>query len=46
MKEALYQRKVFSSPLMRKPLIPLSQEEKDSVAEAIKLGGVKTVDLV
>lgn len=46
MKEALYQRKVFSSPLMRKPLIPLSQEEKDSVSHAIQLGNVKEVNLV
>lgn len=46
MKEALYQRKVFSNPVMRPPLIALSQEEKDSVTEAIKLGGVKPVNLV
>lgn len=46
MKEALYQRKIFSSPLMRPPLMPLSQEEKDSVTEAIKLGGVEKINLV
>ena len=46
MKEVIYQRKIFSSPLMRKPIVPLSQEEKDGVTEAIKLGGVKPVNLV
>lgn len=46
MKEAIYQRRIFSLPLMRPPLLPLSQEEKDSVTEAIKLGGVDKVNLV
>lgn len=46
MKEALYQRKVFSSPLMRLPLLPLSQEEKDIVTWALEHGEVKPVNLV
>jgi len=46
MKEVLYQRRIFSLPLMRLPLLPLSQEEKDGVTDAIKMGGVAKVNLV
>jgi len=45
MKEVLYQRGIFSSALMRPPLLPLSQEEKDGVTAAIKLGKVGKIDL-
>ncbi|HHW02494.1 MAG TPA: dihydrodipicolinate synthase family protein [Thermoanaerobacterales bacterium] len=41
MKEALYQRGIFSSPLMREPVLPLSEEEKVKVAEALKKAGLK-----
>lgn len=40
MKEALYQRKIFSSPLMREPVMPLEQEEKDKVTIALKQAGL------
>jgi len=46
MKEVLYQRGVFGSALMRPPLMPLSQEEKDSVTDAIRMGHVEKVNLV
>lgn len=46
MKEVLYQRKVFSSPLMRLPVLPLNQAEKDTVTWALKHGDVKPVNLV
>jgi len=46
MKEVLYQRGIFSSALMRPPLLPLSQEEKDGVTDAIKMGKVAKVNLV
>ena len=39
MKEVLYQRKVFSSSLMRLPVLPLNQAEKDVVTWALKHGG-------
>jgi len=45
MKEVLYQRGIFSSALMRPPLLPLSQEEKDGVTAAIKMGKVGKIDL-
>ena len=35
MKEALAQRGIFSSSLMREPVLPLSSEEKESVARAL-----------
>jgi 4-hydroxy-tetrahydrodipicolinate synthase len=41
----LYQRGIFSSALMRPPLLPLSQEEKDGVTAAIKMGKVGKIDL-
>jgi 4-hydroxy-tetrahydrodipicolinate synthase len=46
MKEVMYQRGIFSSALMRPPILPLTQEEKDGVTDAIKLGGVARVNLV
>lgn len=46
MKEVMYQRGIFSSALMRPPILPLLQEEKDSVTAAIKLGNVAKVNLV
>lgn len=46
MKEFLVQRKVFSLPLMRPPLIPLNQEEKDKVTKALADSGVPKVNLV
>jgi len=46
MKEVIYQRGIFHCALMRPPLMPLSQEEKDGVTEAIKLGHVGRIDLV
>ena len=46
MKEFLYQRKVFTRPLMRPPLVPLDQEEKDKCAKALVDCGVELVNLV
>ncbi|HYH01702.1 MAG TPA: dihydrodipicolinate synthase family protein [Bacillota bacterium] len=46
MKEFLYQRKVFTRPLMRPPLLPLDQEEIDKVTKALADCGVKPVNLV
>lgn len=40
MKEALYQRKIFSSSLMREPVMPLEQKEKDKVTAALKQAGL------
>ncbi len=45
LKEALYQRGVLSSALMRKPVLPLSQEEKDWVAEGLKKSALPKVDM-
>lgn len=36
MKEALVQRGVFTSALMRKPVLPLNQEEKDGITQGLK----------
>ena len=36
MKEALVQRGVFTSALMRKPVLPLDQEEKDGITQGLK----------
>ena len=36
MKEALYQRKIFSSPLMLQPVMPIKQKEKAQVTAALK----------
>jgi 4-hydroxy-tetrahydrodipicolinate synthase len=46
MKEFLVQRKVFTLPLMRPPLVPLDQEEKDKVKKALADSGVSLVNLV
>ncbi|RMC96520.1 dihydrodipicolinate synthase family protein [Clostridium autoethanogenum] len=46
MKEFLVQRKVFSSPLMRPPLMPLNQHEIDVVTKALADSGVEKVNLV
>lgn len=45
LKEALVQRGIFKSGLMRKPVLPLNQEEKDWIAEGLKKSGVKKVDM-
>ena len=45
LKETLAQRGIFKSALMRKPVLPLDQEEKDWVAEGIKLSGLGKVDM-
>lgn len=39
MKEALYQRGIFSSPLMRRPVLPLTAEEKAQVTEGLAGSG-------
>lgn len=39
MKEALYQRGIFSSALMRRPVLPLTAEEKAQVSEGLKGSG-------
>lgn len=41
MKEALYQRNVFSSPLMREPVLPISNAEKADVTRALKAAHVQ-----
>ena len=46
MKEALYQRGIFSSALMREPVLPLSDEEKRGVAEALHSTRIGTVQLI
>lgn len=46
MKEFLVQRKVFTSSLMRPPLIPLDQKELDIVTKAVVDSGVSKVNLV
>lgn len=45
LKEALVQRGIFSSGLMRKPVLPLNQEEKDWIAEGLKKSGLEKVDM-
>ncbi len=45
LKEALVQRGIFSSGLMRKPVLPLNQKEKDWIAEGLKKSGVEKVDM-
>ncbi len=46
MKEVLKQRGLFSSALMRLPVLPLSQDEKDKVAKALVDSGTEKVNLV
>ena len=45
LKEALVQRGIFSSGLMRKPVLPLNQEEKDWIALGLKNSGMEKVDM-
>ena len=45
LKEALYQRGIFSNALMRKPVLPLNQEEKDWVALGLKRSQLPAVDM-
>lgn len=45
LKEALVQRKVFTSALMRKPVLPLDQEEKDWVALGLKRSQLPNIDM-
>jgi 4-hydroxy-tetrahydrodipicolinate synthase len=45
MKEMIYQRGIFKSPLMREPVLPLSQEEKDTVKAALVKSSVSKVSL-
>lgn len=45
LKEALVQRGVFSSGLMRKPVLPLNQEEKDWVSRGLAGSEVGKVDM-
>lgn len=40
MKEAIYQRGIFSSPLMREPVLPIHQKEKDEITAALKNAGL------
>lgn len=46
MKEVLKQRGIFSSALMRLPILPLNQKELNGVVEGLKEAGVKPVGLV
>lgn len=41
MKEAIHQRGKFGTALMRPPVLPLSQEEKDLVTRALKIAQIK-----
>jgi 4-hydroxy-tetrahydrodipicolinate synthase len=41
MKEAIYQRGLFSSPLMREPVLPIAEEDKRVVSEALIKAGLK-----
>ena len=45
LKEALVQRGVFSSGLMRKPVLPLNQEEKDWIAKGLAGSELGKVDM-
>ena len=45
MNEALYQRGVFSSPLMREPVLPLDDDEKAEVRAALSVAGVERVQM-
>lgn len=46
MKELLKQRGLFSSALMRLPVLPLSEAEIDAVTRAIEESGIEKVNLV
>ena len=45
LKEALKQRGIFTSALMRKPVLPLNQEEKDWVALGLERSQLPAVDM-
>lgn len=45
LKEALVQRGIFSSGLMRKPVLPLNQEEKDWIALGLERSNLPEVDM-
>lgn len=45
LKEALYQRGVFPSAKMRRPVLPLSEEEKDRIALGLERCGIEKVDM-
>ena len=45
MKEMIKQRGIFKSSLMREPVLPISKEEKDSVAAAIAKSSIPKVSL-
>lgn len=45
LKEALVQRGIFDNALMRKPVLPLGQKEKDWVAEGLAKSGCGPVEL-
>jgi 4-hydroxy-tetrahydrodipicolinate synthase len=45
MKEMLYQRGIFKSALMREPVLPISQEEKNAVSAALAKSNVPKVSL-
>lgn len=45
LKEALVQRGIFTSALMRKPVLPLDQTQKDWIAKGLKESQVGHVDL-
>ena len=45
LKEALVQRKIFKSGLMRRPVLPLNQEEKDWIALGLERSQLPEVDM-
>ena len=45
LKEALVQRGIFSSGLMRKPVLPLNQEEKDWISLGLERSKMEKVDM-
>ena len=45
LKEALVQRGVFKSGLMRRPVLPLNQEEKDWIALGLERSQLPKVDM-
>nr|WP_314931369.1 dihydrodipicolinate synthase family protein [Shuttleworthia satelles] len=45
LKEALKQRGIFKSALMRKPVLPLDQGQKDWVEKGLRLSGLGKVDI-
>ena len=45
MPQGLKQRGIFTSALMRKPVLPLNQEEKDWVALGLERSQLPAVDM-